>query len=138
MTDASSAPAASSPRFPRQGTVLGIGGTGGLGSNIVRTLVANGADVAVTYHSRAEPAQALAAELSVDGARAQAYQLDLVVRDSIVGAANAVAESLGGIHTVIYAAGAVLYLRYIGQIEPERMARSDEHTSDLQSLIRNT
>src|SRR3546814_13983483 len=42
--------------------------------------------------------------------------------DSIVGAVNAVAESFGGIHTVIYAAGAVLYLRYIGQIEPERMA----------------
>ena len=119
MTDVTSQGTAD---FPAHGAALVIGGTGGLGSTIVRGFAARGVNVAFTYHSRREPAVALADELSNDDCRLQAYSLDLMDRDSIVAAVAAAAADFGGIHTVVYAAGAALYLRYMGQIEPERMA----------------
>lgn len=108
--------------FPARGAALVIGGTGGLGQAIVRKLAAHGASVALSYHSRREPAELLAAECSGDGRTATAYQMDLMDRDAIIRVVKAVAETYGGIHTVVYAAGAALYLRYIGAIEAERMS----------------
>ena len=114
--------ASSDALFTSDGAALVIGGSGGLGQAIVRKLAANGTNVAFTYHSRREPAAALAEELTQGGVRAEAFQLDLVDRESIFAAVGAAVAAFGGIHTVVHAAGAVLYLRYIGQIEHERMA----------------
>lgn len=108
--------------FPKQGAALVIGGSGGLGSEIVRGFAARGVDVAFTYHSRREPALALAEELGDSDCRLQAYPLDLMERESILAAVDAAVSDFGGIHTVVYAAGAALYLRYMGLIEHERMA----------------
>lgn len=118
MTEAAN----SKPLFPVEGCALVIGGSGGLGSAVVRRLAANGVNVALTYNSRRETADKLAQEVAQTGVRAEAFQIDLVNRDSIITAVDAAAASFGGIHTVVYAAGAVLYLRYLSQIEADRMA----------------
>lgn len=107
--------------FPEKGAALVLGGTGGLGQAIVRTLSANGASVAFTYRSRREPADRLAAECSGTGGDARAYPLDLMDREATIATIDSIAAVSGGIHSVVYAAGAPLYLRYIGQIDAERM-----------------
>lgn len=108
--------------FPAEGAALVVGGTGGLGNGIVRALAAQGVQVAFTYNSRRDPASAMVAELEAAGAKLKAYQLNLLDRDSIVAAVDSAAADFNGLHTVIYAAGAELYLRYISLIEPDRMA----------------
>lgn len=105
--------------FPKQGAALVIGGTGGLGQAIVPTLAENNTDVAFTYFGN----RAAADELAAAGpGRIEAFRLDLGDRESIVAAVDAVVEAYGGIHSLVYAAGAPIYLKYIGQIEPNRMA----------------
>jgi 3-oxoacyl-[acyl-carrier protein] reductase len=56
---------------------LVTGGSGGIGSAICRALAAESAAVAIGYGSRAEPAQALAAEFEAAGGRAEAFGGDM-------------------------------------------------------------
>lgn len=110
------------PLFPSAGCVLVIGGTGGLGAGVARTFAANGVDVAFTYRSSHDAAEALVAEVVALGRRAKSFVVDLVDVASVRAAVEGAVAEFGGIHTVVHAAGAPLYLRYIGQIEAERMA----------------
>ncbi len=122
MADASLSSPAVAPLFPAEGGALVIGGSGGLGSVIVRTLSAYGSDVAFTYNTRRGPAEDLAKEIKSKGHVSAAFPISLTDRGSIIEAVEASASALKGIHTLVYAAGAVIYLRYMSQIEHERMA----------------
>jgi 3-oxoacyl-[acyl-carrier protein] reductase len=55
---------------------LVTGGSRGIGRSIVRHLAENGADVAFTYRSRKEEADALVAEVQAKGRKAMAFQSD--------------------------------------------------------------
>jgi 3-oxoacyl-[acyl-carrier protein] reductase len=55
-------------------TALVTGGSRGIGRSIVLHLAGSGADVAFTYRSKADEAQALVAELKAMGRKAAAYQ----------------------------------------------------------------
>ncbi|NKI16375.1 SDR family oxidoreductase [Spongiibacter sp. KMU-166] len=107
--------------FPQVGGALVVGGTGGLGREIVRRLAHNGVHVAFTYNSNRDAAVVLQAELVEQGAKVSAYQLDLMDQGSIKTAVESVAEAFGGLHTVVYAAGVPLYLSYISKIAAEDM-----------------
>ncbi|MCV7347702.1 SDR family NAD(P)-dependent oxidoreductase [Mycolicibacterium rhodesiae] len=95
------------------GTAIVVGGTGGIGAEIVRMLVARGSRVGFTYRGNASKA----AELSAEGATAQ--QLDI----TDAGAVRSVVDSFagaGGVHTVVHAAGAHVPMRHLSAVDPDR------------------
>ena len=89
----------------RPGTALVTGGTGGIGSAIVRQLAREGASVTFTYRSGAERALALVEELSDEGWRVDAVQLDLTVAQDCAAVIAVVGAHRGGLHTLVHAAG---------------------------------
>ena len=52
------------------------GGSRGLGRNTAENLARKGVDVVITYHSQADAAQAVVAEIEAEGGKAVALQLD--------------------------------------------------------------
>ncbi|WP_341924764.1 SDR family oxidoreductase [Nocardioides psychrotolerans] len=93
----------------RSGGALVVGGSGGLGAAIAAMLADRGSAVAVTYRTRRP-----------DGDH-PAYALDL--GDDAAGAAvveQAVAD-LGGLHTLVYAAGPHVPMRHLSAVEPGAM-----------------
>lgn len=67
-----------------EGHALVLGGSGGIGSEIVRALVANGASaVSFTYGSNKEAAEALKAELEADGVKVFIGTIDLVDQNAV-------------------------------------------------------
>ena len=93
------------------GTAFVVGGTGGIGSEIVRTLVARGSRVAFTYNGN----ERKAAQLVDDGAAAS-HRLELSDADDVLRLADSVAEHAGGVHTVVYAAGPHVPMRHLSTV----------------------
>ncbi|MEQ6903151.1 SDR family oxidoreductase [Nocardioides sp. YIM 152588] len=92
------------------GGALVVGGSGGLGRATALLLEARGAAVAVTHRTR--PA-------SVGRA---SYRLDLGEPGSVPGVVDRAAEELGGLHTVVYAAGPHVPMVHLSRVEPSAMA----------------
>lgn len=80
---------------------LVTGGSGELGRAIVRTLANAGADVAIHYHSNAEQADALAAELAEQGRQAVTVQADITDKASIAAMRDTVTSELGAPHILV-------------------------------------
>lgn len=91
---------------------LVTGGTGGIGSAVVRLLAQRGDQVVLTYRSHADRAAALCEELGVT-----AVQVDL--RD-----AAAVARAVGGLelHTVVSAAGPLVPQQHLSRVSAAAMS----------------
>lgn len=98
----------------RPGTAVVAGGTGGLGAQIVRLLVARGSRVVLTYRQAA----GYAAELSA-ATGAEAHQLDLTDAAATADLLVSVDARLGGIHTLVYAAGPQVPMRHLSRVSPE-------------------
>jgi NAD(P)-dependent dehydrogenase (short-subunit alcohol dehydrogenase family) len=111
--------------FP-QGAALVVGGGGAIGGAICERLAAAGVQVALTYHSKPEPATSLAQRL---GSGALAIQTDMTSIASIRDTVEAAISRFGRIHSVVYAAGPSLEFRYISEIAEEEWTRVI--TSDL-------
>ncbi|WP_240771135.1 SDR family oxidoreductase [Nocardioides sp. GY 10113] len=92
------------------GGALVVGGSGGLGRAIALLLAERGAAVAVTHFSR--PA-------SIGRA---SYALDLGDPDAVPAVVDLAAADLGGLHTVVYAAGPHVPMRHLSRVEPTAMA----------------
>src|SRR5690606_4145119 len=84
---------------------LVTGGSRGIGAATARLLAQQGADVALTYRSRADDARRVAAELCASGVRAGALQAELAGRGSVDAAIARVAEEWGGIDAFVGNAG---------------------------------
>ncbi len=95
------------------GTAIVVGGTGGIGAEIVRTLVARGSRVGFTYRGNASKAAELA------GAGATAAQLDITDAAAVRRVVDVFAHG-GGVHTVVHAAGAHVPMRHLSTVEPDR------------------
>jgi 3-oxoacyl-[acyl-carrier protein] reductase len=92
----------------RPGAALVAGGSGGIGSAIVRKLSQYGSAVVSTYRTKeTEEAQA---------------RLDLTDAKACRDIVAAVAEAHGGLHTVVYAAGPHVPMMYLSRVPPERFA----------------
>ncbi len=61
---------------------LVTGGSRGLGMNMAMALAENGTDVIITYHSRADSAEAVVAKIKETGQNAAALQLDVTAVDT--------------------------------------------------------
>ncbi|WP_431232383.1 3-oxoacyl-ACP reductase family protein [Mycolicibacterium psychrotolerans] len=84
---------------------LVTGGSRGIGAEIVRRLVADGAAVAFTYQSSAQTAQALADELVAAGGKVVAIQADSADPAAVTAAVDETVASLGGLDILVNNAG---------------------------------
>jgi NAD(P)-dependent dehydrogenase (short-subunit alcohol dehydrogenase family) len=104
--------------FP-EGVAIVVGGSGGIGSVICQTLAAYGSDIALTYFSNQGKAQAVANAVGALGRRALARQVKPLDKLSVEAFVGEVATQFGKIHTVVYAAGPHVYMKFISRVEPE-------------------
>ncbi|MCV7216310.1 SDR family oxidoreductase [Mycobacterium crocinum] len=95
------------------GTAIVVGGTGGIGAEIVRMLAARGSRVGFTYRGNASKA----AELAGGGVGAE--QLDITDAAAVRRVIDSFARN-GGVHTVVHAAGAHVPMRHLSTVEPDR------------------
>lgn len=94
----------------RDGGALVVGGSGGLGRAIAELLEERGARVAVTHRSR-----------PVDIGVAS-YGLDLADTAEVPRVVGHAAAELGGLHTVVYAAGPHVPMVHLSRVDPADMA----------------
>ncbi len=86
-------------------TILITGGSRGIGRAIALELAARGANVAFTYHSRAEAAQAVERELCALGVEAQSYQADAADFEAAQAVVKQVRERFGALYGLVNNAG---------------------------------
>jgi 3-oxoacyl-[acyl-carrier protein] reductase len=98
----------------RAGAALVVGASGGIGASIAALLLERGSRVAMTYRRSSEPVDELCAKYD-----ARAYQLDLNEADGCRRVVDTVVEDFSAIHTVVYAAGPHVPMRYVATIPPE-------------------
>lgn len=104
----------------RTGAALTAGGTGGIGAAVVRTLAARGSDVAFTYRANEGAATALAAQVHEAGRRCLAIRVDLSDETATAKAVEDAAGTLGGLHTLVYAAGPHVPMTHLSSVSPSR------------------
>ena len=110
--------------------VLITGGGRGIGAATARACAAAGYDVAVTYRSRTEAAEAVVAECEAAGVRACALAGDVAVEADVVRVFDQATERLGPITGLVNNAGIVArQARVEGCVEIEdlfvRLVRDD-------------
>ncbi|HTH99144.1 MAG TPA: glucose 1-dehydrogenase [Stellaceae bacterium] len=81
------------------------GASSGIGLAVARELAAAGAAVTVNYHSHAEPAERLAAEIERSGGRARAFQADVSKEEDVERLFVQTADVFGAIDIVIANSG---------------------------------
>jgi 3-oxoacyl-[acyl-carrier protein] reductase len=81
------------------------GGSRGIGAAIVKRLAREGADVALTYASSPDHANAVAKEAETLGVRALAIQADSSDADALIAAVDKAAADLGGLDILVNNAG---------------------------------
>jgi NAD(P)-dependent dehydrogenase (short-subunit alcohol dehydrogenase family) len=100
---------------------LVTGGSRGIGAAVVRRLAAEGASVAINYHSNADAAKELAAEISGSGGTAFAIQADIGEPGEISSLVEESARRLGGLDILISNAG----IEHFGSLEDITAAEFD-------------
>ncbi len=101
------------------GAAVVAGGSGGIGQAICRALAAAGSDVALTFNRNRAGAEAAAKAVREAGRKAEIVLVDLTDEGAVAGFVAQAAESFGGVHTAIYAAGPYINMRHISKLEPK-------------------
>lgn len=99
-----------------EGVALVVGGSGGIGQAVARSLAAHGSDVALTCRTRRAAAEALAAELAASGRRATVHPVELGDGAATGAMVADVIAAHGAIHTVVHAAGSPIDQPYVSQL----------------------
>ncbi|MFD9000299.1 SDR family NAD(P)-dependent oxidoreductase [Streptomyces sp. NPDC059582] len=94
------------------------GGTGAIGAAVVRLLAERGTDVTFTYRAAGTAARALVDDVKACGRRVRAVRLDLGDERATAAAVSGAAETFGGLHTVVYAAGPHVPMRHLSRVTP--------------------
>ena len=110
----------------RTGGALVTGGSGGIGAAISVMLAQRGSPVAFTYRSNADAAEEVADEVRSAGVDAHIGNPALEDADAMREFADEAAERLGGLHTVVSAAGPHVPQMYISQTDPDLFANQIE------------
>lgn len=101
------------------GVAIVAGGSGGIGADICLALAQSGANIALTYRSRPDAAEAVALAIRGTGAEAFSAQVDHADPDAMKAFVDAATSRFGRIHSVVYAAGPHLPLKFISTITPQ-------------------
>jgi len=86
-------------------TAFVTGASGGIGSAICRALAAEGADVAICFHSHQKAAIDLADEIQAMGRKAMTFKLDISDKDAVFNAIDMASVCLGDIDILVNNAG---------------------------------
>lgn len=105
----------------RVGTAFVVGGSGGLGGAICVELARRGSDVALTYRTNENAAEAMAGSISAEGRSAWTVALDLSDHEACRANVAAIADTAGGIHTLVYAAGPHVPQRHLSRTSPAEL-----------------
>jgi NAD(P)-dependent dehydrogenase (short-subunit alcohol dehydrogenase family) len=104
----------------KQGAAVVAGASGGIGAAVARMLGARGSAVALTYRANAAAADEVAADVRAGGGTAETWQLELAEPGACARFLTAAAERLGGVHTLVYAAGPHVPMVHLSRVDPER------------------
>ncbi len=119
--------------FP-DGVAVVTGGSGGIGRETCLALAQAGSDVALTWRSNRDAAEAVAREIADIGAEASIYQYDATDPASATRLATEASSDHGTIHTLVNAAGASIPMAYIGQVDQQTW--DDVIESDVNGFFR--
>ena len=86
-------------------TALVTGGGRGIGAAISQALAAEGADIAINYAKRPDPAEEVAESIRATGRRAHIYQADVSDYDACESMVNSALEQMGPISILVNNAG---------------------------------
>ena len=98
----------------RNGAALVVGASGGMGAAIARLLLDRGSRVAMTYRRPSARVDELSAEKST-----AKFQLDLNDSDGCKNVIASVIEEFGALHTLVYAAGPHVPMKYVATIDAD-------------------
>jgi 3-oxoacyl-[acyl-carrier protein] reductase len=93
----------------KQGGALVVGASGGIGAAVVGLLQQRGARVGVTYRTRPVDVE-------------PAWQLDLRDPEACARVVAEAEAALGGLHTLVHAAGPHVEMRHVSRVGPDQMA----------------
>jgi len=100
-----------------------VAGCGNIGSAVARCLARAGVPVMVTYFENEPRAATLAAELSAQGAVAEARRCDFADSAAVRELLGAAAARFGRVQAVIYCSGPPIPFLTVRQMPPELLAR---------------
>ena len=105
--------------FP-QGAAPIVGGSGGIGRFIALEFARAGADVAITYNTKADRAQSVAVEIGSLGRRVSTHQLTVGDADRVRDVLEEAIREHRRIHTIVYAAATLTHQVLVADITPEQ------------------
>ena len=105
--------------FPQGGALI-VGGSGGIGSAVARSLAAAGVPLGITYRHHQKAAVTVAEEIQAGGGRCSVHPIELGNLDSVKACLDALVEEHGAVHTIAHAAGTHIDQPYISQLTPEQ------------------
>lgn len=106
------------------GLALVFGGSGGIGAAICRRMAAAGCDVALTYRSNRDRADAVVRQVAATGQRAWAMPVELADSASVQEVFGVTATLPVRLHTVVYATGADIAMVHVANVETGEWTRT--------------
>jgi NAD(P)-dependent dehydrogenase (short-subunit alcohol dehydrogenase family) len=103
--------------FP-EGTALVAGGSGGIGAAVCARLAQGGAHVALTYRTNEAAAADVARAVRAHGREVEVGRVALEDLEGLGAFVRRAEERLGPIHTVVYAAGSDIPMRFVHDVAP--------------------
>lgn len=119
----STATSKGSPALPADGAAVVVGGSGGLGAEICRTLARAGSQVVLSYHSNRAAAEQVVTDIETLGPKALALGCDIEDPPAVKRLVDTAIERFGHVHSVVYAAGPKIEFAYINEISPQTWAQ---------------
>ncbi|HVV63742.1 MAG TPA: SDR family oxidoreductase [Pseudolabrys sp.] len=97
---------------------LVTGGARDVGREIVLSLAAEGAQVAINYRTSGDEAEQLASEIAAKGGKAKGYKADVADYAAVKAMTDAIVKDFGGLNILINNAGLALRQRFM-ETKPE-------------------
>ena len=113
---------------------LVTGGSRGIGAAIAEHLAREGADVAISYTSSPEKAEAVVAKLKTYGVRASAYKADQAKTAEVTGLVESVAKTFGRLDILVNNAG-VFANGQLGDPNADLAVRDNEQAVNVGGVV---